>query len=206
MAGPVEFHPLGDRAELPAGRPALGQPAGGRGERPADLGGHRLLQRTQVLAGGQGRTAVAIGYDVEGDLQMAGHGGRSHVGRLDQLTGQAPQGPAERGRQRLDGSPGCWASQPSARLAYSGAGTRFRRTALGSDRISSVASSSRNPGTCQLKGPGSIWLSIDTGICDDHPVAIAGRVEDVADRQGGVADRPGGRERTVGIVRRRHRW
>ena len=59
------------------------------------------------------------------------------------------------GRQRLgpvrrDGRP----ASPARGGRTPAPGAKCRRTALGSDRISSVASSSRSPGTCQLNGRG----------------------------------------------------
>ena len=56
------------------------------------------------------------------------------------------------------------ASQRSARPAYSGAGTKVLRIALGNARIISVTSSVRIPGTCQENGMSSIWLSTASGI------------------------------------------
>ena len=45
-----------------------------------------------------------------------------------------------------------------------GAGTSSRRTFFGSERISSVTSSSRRPGTCQENSSGRAWLSVLSGM------------------------------------------
>ncbi len=55
--------------------------------------------------------------------------------------------------------------------ATSGAGTRSRRSALGSDLIISVTSSVRSPGTCQENSAGLTWLSLLSGISTVTPSA-----------------------------------
>jgi hypothetical protein len=65
---------------------------------------------------------------------------------------------------RSDGS-----MRARAALARSGAGMKLRRSCLGSDRISAVASSSRSPGTCQSKPRATTWLSDAIGMCTVTP-------------------------------------
>ena len=53
--------------------------------------------------------------------------------------------------------------------ATSGAGTSSRRSDLGSDRIISVTSSARSPGTCQENSAGLTWLSRLSGMSTVTP-------------------------------------
>ena len=53
--------------------------------------------------------------------------------------------------------------------ATSGAGTRSRRRALGSDLIISVISSVRSPGTCQENSAAFTWLSLLSGMSTVTP-------------------------------------
>ena len=62
-------------------------------------------------------------------------------------------------------------SAPSTARAVSGTGTKLRRTALGSDRISAVTSSSRRPGICQSKPVGVNCPSSGSGMCTVTPSA-----------------------------------
>ena len=59
----------------------------------------------------------------------------------------------------------------STEAAQLGAGMKLRRIALGSERISSVTSSWRSPGTCQSKPSGSTWLSTARGTWTVTPSA-----------------------------------
>ena len=59
----------------------------------------------------------------------------------------------------------------SDEAAQLGAGMKLRRIALGSERISSVTSSWRSPGTCQSKPSGSTWLSTARGTWTVTPSA-----------------------------------
>ena len=59
----------------------------------------------------------------------------------------------------------------STSRATSGAGTNSRRSALGSDRISSVTSSWRRPGTCQENSSGVAWFSVFSGMSIVTPSA-----------------------------------
>ena len=70
-----------------------------------------------------------------------------------------------------DSSPGD--TEPRKSLAKFGAGTKFTRSCLGSDRISAVTSSCRNPGTCQVNGSGSTWFSVATGTSTVTPSRAA---------------------------------
>ena len=84
-----------------------------------------------------------------------------------------PAQPEDLGHQGVpDVAPGVFPSR-SARTwrATSGAGTSSRRTILGSDRISSVTSSSRRPGTCQENSSGLAWLSVFSGMSMVTPSA-----------------------------------
>ena len=92
------------------------------------------------------------------------------------------------------GSGGCSASQANARSAYSAAGTRFRRSDLGSERISSVASSVRRPGTCQLNCAGIELIEQAHRHLDGHPVVGPAGVEHVVQGQLPTVHRPGDRK------------
>ncbi len=74
------------------------------------------------------------------------------------------------------GSSGSWRSwwflsSRSAARAKSGAGTKLRRTAFGSDLIQAVTSSSRRPGICQSKPSAVTWLSTGSGMWTVTPSA-----------------------------------
>ena len=68
-------------------------------------------------------------------------------------------------RRSPDGCP----RRATTSRATSGAGTRSRRSALGSDRIISVTSSARSPGTCQENSAAFTWLSLLSGMSTVTP-------------------------------------
>ena len=85
--------------------------------------------------------------------------GQIEVGPDDRRAAHATQG---RGHASSRG-PSAGPTASSTAAANVGAGTKLRRTALGSDRISSVTSSSRSPGTDQSKASGSIRATAASG-------------------------------------------
>ena len=88
-------------------------------------------------------------------------------------SGGTSTGPARSSSRPRTSSSGPSAGPIRARaeVAQLGAGMKLRRIALGSDRISSVTSSWRSPGTCQSKPSGSTWLSTARGMWTVTPSA-----------------------------------
>ena len=97
---------------------------------------------------------------------MGGQPGRIQRVARDLHPAEAAELRAERVQQARRA--GRRAGRATAR-AVSGAGTNARRRSLGSDLISSVTSSSRRPGTCQLSSSALTWLSAASGMSTVTP-------------------------------------
>ena len=76
---------------------------------------------------------------------------------------------AELRAERVQQAPVRLAQPGATARAVSGAGTNARRRSLGSDLMSSVTSSSRRPGTCQLSSSPLTWLSAASGMSTVTP-------------------------------------
>ena len=84
------------------------------------------------------------------------------------VTG-SPDMVARRRARTSSSGPSAGEMPASASRARSGAGTRWRRSALGSERTRAVTRSSRWPGTCQSNPSDRTWLSTASGTCTVTP-------------------------------------
>ena len=174
----------GQRAEVPRRQAGAGDPARRLGQHRPQPRPSSRCELGDVLALGQ--DAAGVGHP-EGDPQVPRQLGQIPGVARHAHPAQRPQLAADGVGRSPDGSP----RRATTSRATSGAGTRSRRSALGSDRISAVTSSSRSPGTCQ-SNPAAVDL-VEHGErdVDGHAVGSRARLELVGQRQRQLARRPG---------------